>query len=220
MAHFEVESSEGMNFVKATLDNETIRAERGALCYMTGSISMKAPLPSIGGWITSALADECVFRPTYTGTGTVFLESSFGGFHIFELSGEPWILDRGTYWASEGGVQLGTHREKVLTSLFAGEGFIYLQTKVSGRGKVVLTSQGPVELHTIDGGMIEADGSYVIARTEGISFTMKRATRSILGAWVSGEGSNRVYEGKGRMLVSSVPYWRYRIMQERQGVLA
>jgi uncharacterized protein (AIM24 family) len=218
MAKFDIEHSEGMHYVKATLQDEMIHAERGALCYMTGKIKMQAPLPTLRGWVVSALTDESGFRPSYTGTGEVFLESSFGGFHVFEIHDESWILDRGAYWASEGSVKLSAHREAFLTALFAGEGLIYLQTQVSGQGKVVLCSQGPVEEFTLNNEMIEADGNYVIARTSSISFKIKRTTRSILGAWTSGEGANRVYEGKGKVLVSSVPYWRYRMMQERQGL--
>jgi len=37
-----------VSFVKITLDNETVRAERGALCYLFGDIAIDAPVPSIG----------------------------------------------------------------------------------------------------------------------------------------------------------------------------
>ena len=40
----------------------------------------------------------------------------------------------------------GVHRERIMTSLWAGEGLIYLQTKVRGQGKVVLITRGLVEL--------------------------------------------------------------------------
>ena len=48
MALFEVIDVEGVSFVKITLDNETVRAERGALCYLFGDIAIDAPVPSIG----------------------------------------------------------------------------------------------------------------------------------------------------------------------------
>jgi uncharacterized protein (AIM24 family) len=90
------------------------------------------------------MADEAVYRPTYTGTGVITLESSLGGFHVISLQVETWILERGTYWASEGSVDVGFHREKLQTGLWTGEGPVYLQTRVRGEGQVVLTTRGPV----------------------------------------------------------------------------
>jgi uncharacterized protein (AIM24 family) len=214
MAKFEVHELEGSRYVDVTLENETIRAEAGALCCMTGNITMDSRLiPSIGGLIKSLLAEESVYRPTYTGTGVVSLESSYGGFHVIELDGESWILEKGTYWASDGSVDVTFHREGVMTSLWAGEGLVYLQTKVKGRGKVVVTGAGPIEEVTLDAGKkFVAEGKYVVGRTAGVSFKLTRATKSFLGKYTAGEGLVRVYGGPGRILVNPAPYWRYRML--------
>src|SRR5262245_30244444 len=89
MAEFTIHSLEGTQYVDVHLDNETIRAEAGALCYLTGDITIRSKLvPSLGGLVKSLLANEAVYRPTYTGTGTVTLESTVGGFHVLELQKE------------------------------------------------------------------------------------------------------------------------------------
>ena len=67
MAEFKVEYMEGMQYVDVHLNNETVRVEAGALSYLKGDISIHSELiPSIKGMITSLLADESVYRPTYT----------------------------------------------------------------------------------------------------------------------------------------------------------
>jgi uncharacterized protein (AIM24 family) len=189
IAHGENGSAEleGSRYVDITLENETVRAEAGALCCMSGNITMDSRLvPSIGGLTKSLLADESVYRPTYTGTGVISLESSFGGFRVLELEGETWILEKGTYWASEGSVDVSFHRESILTSIWAGEGLIYLQTKVHGHGKVVITSTGPIEGITLEKGKnFVAEGKYVVGRTAGVSFKIRRATKSNLGKFVA-----------------------------------
>jgi uncharacterized protein (AIM24 family) len=213
MAKFEVHEQEGEHYVDIIMENETVRAEAGALCCMTGSITMDSRLvPSVGGLIKSLLADEAVYRPIYTGTGVLTLESSLGGFHVIDLQDESWILESGAYWASDGGVNVSFHREKVLTSLWAGEGFIYLQTKVSGRGKVALATKGPIEEIDLEPGKnFVAEGKYVIGRTAGVSLKIRRASKSYLGKFTSGEGSVRVYAGTGRILLNPTYYWRYRL---------
>ena len=138
MAQFEIIENEGVSFVKVTLDDEMIRAERGALNYLKGDIGINARLPPVGGIIKRLLAEESVIRPRYKGTGEVFLESYVGGFHVFDLDETPWILEKGACWAWDGEVELSVFRETVMTSLFSGEGIVALQTRVSGHGKVVL----------------------------------------------------------------------------------
>lgn len=216
MAKFDLEQQEGMHWVKITIDNETVQAESGALSSMTGDIVMQVKSPSLGGILKSYVSEESYFRPTYTGTGVIFLESSLGGYHVLELKGESWILDSGTYWASEGSVDLGAYREKMSTSYWAGDGLIDWQTKARGRGKVVLTAPGTVEEITLEKGKpLVANGKCVIARTADVSYAIRRATKSFIASYAAGEGYCRHYNGPGRVLVCYTPYWRYRMFAQQ-----
>lgn len=216
MAEFRIHSLEGMQYVDAHLKDETITAEAGAFCYSTGKIDIRSKLiPSVFGVLRSLLSEEAIFRPTYSGTGVVTMESSFGGFHLLELRGDSWILEPGTYWASEGDVKLSYHRERMLTSLWSGEGLVYLQTKVSGTGKVVVTTRGPIEEIELNGKKVVAEGKYVVGRTEGVKFTVQRPTKNILGRLTAGEKFVRVFEGRGKLLLNPSPFWRYKLFAER-----
>jgi uncharacterized protein (AIM24 family) len=217
MAEFKIHELEGTRYVDVHLNHEMVRLESGALSYFSGDINVHSQLvPSIPGLIKSLLANEAVYRPTYTGTGVITLESSLGGFHLLDLRGESWILERGTYWASEGSVDVGFHRERIGTAIWAGEGPIYLQTRVSGHGQVILATCGPIDEVVLgDGKKLVTEGKYVIARTGDVTFKVRRATKNYLGTFTSGEGRVRVYEGSGRVLVNPTPYWRYRMFTER-----
>lgn len=126
------------------------------------------------------------------------------------------LFERGTYWASAGSIDVSYHRERMATALWAGEGPIYLQTKVSGHGEVIVTTRGPVEEIVLgEGGKVVAEGKHVICRTGDVSFEMQRSTKSYMGRFTSGEGYVRVYKGMGRVLLNPAPYWRYRISAER-----
>jgi uncharacterized protein (AIM24 family) len=216
MATFEVLEQEGMNFVKIAIENEMVRAESGALCWMTGGIEMDARIRLAGRAITSYLSEESFIRPRYTGTGTIYLEASFAGFHVFEVGNESWILQSGAYWASEGAVDIGIRRERMWTSIWAGEGFIDWQTLLTGPGQAVIVSQGPIEDITLEPGQkVVANGKYVVARTANVRFSIARPTKSLIGAYVSGEGYCHVYEGPGRVFLSATPYWRYKMFVQQ-----
>lgn len=100
MATFEVEQSEGMRWIRVDLDDDDCRTERGALNHMVGSVKMDVPLPSLRGMWVSLFSDESVLRPRYVGTGTVYLDSTLGGYHSFPIrNGDRWILDTHCFWA-------------------------------------------------------------------------------------------------------------------------
>ena len=55
------------------------------------------------------------------------------------------------------------------------------------------------------------DGRMVIARTEGIQYSIRKPTRTWIGYFLSGQRAAHVYEGTGRLLISTIPYWRHAI---------
>jgi uncharacterized protein (AIM24 family) len=215
MANFEIIEEQGTHYVRATLHKEAIRAEAGALCKLEGDIRIEAPLPSPLAMMRSAMSDETMFRPRYVGTGVVDLESSLGGFYALDLRDESWILDRGAYWASEDSVTLSVYRERVWTSLWVGAGVVDYRTRVSGTGRVVLATRGPVEEVTLDDSRCWVQGPYVIARTAGVSYRIRRPTKSFWRSFTTRERLLRGYEGTGRLLVTSVPYWRLMVAEGR-----
>ena len=217
MAKFLIKHLEGTQYVEIHLNHEMVRVEAGALSYLQGEIELHSPLiPSVAGAIKSVVADESIYRPTYAGTGIITLESSLGGFHVLDLRGEAWILERGAYWASEGSIDVSFHREKLTPSLWAGEGPLYLQTKVRGEGKVVVTTRGPVEAVKLEKGQrVISQGKYVICRTADVQFTVQRPTKNLLGRFTAGEGLVRCFTGPGTVILNPAPYWRYRIFMER-----
>jgi uncharacterized protein (AIM24 family) len=212
MAKFELEHTEGMRWIKVTLNGETVRAEKGALNHMVGDIIMDTPLPRPRDVLVSMISEESPLRPRYRGTGELFLESTLGGFHIMELNeNESWIFNIGAYWASESEIKLTITRERFWTSFRAGEGFFWFQTAARGKGKVVLATQGPIEEMILNSGKVVVSGNNVVGRTAGIKFTIRRPTKSYLSYLLSGENYARVYEGTGKLLLCTTPYWRFRV---------
>ena len=159
----------------------------------------------------------------YAGSGVITLESSLGGYHVLELDSETWLLERGAYWASDGTEEVGFHREPVSRGVLAGEGPVYLLTRVRGVGRVALTTRGPVFEHQLQPGeRVVCDGSLVIARTGDVRFRVRRVTDNLIGFLTAGEGWVRAYEGTGRLLLNPAPFWRYRILNrnDREGDVA
>ena len=206
MAEFTIREIEGMRQVSARIRESSIRARSGALSHMDGKIDVEVPLPGPLTLLRSAISNEAAIRPRYTGTGSIHLEASMGGYHVFEARHQRWILEPGVFWAAEGEVDLGIRREAFLTSFWAGDGLLNYQTTVQGDGKVVINAPGPVEEVDLDDSEIVVQGRLVLGRTDGLRYRVRRVT-GYFRALLSGEPLVRSYAGTGKVLVCWTPYW-------------
>lgn len=212
MAEYEVVELEGMRFLRIHLAEQTVRTERRALAYLKGAVELRAPFPGLGEAIRCGIGRQSLIRPSFSGSGELNLRPSMGGYHIFDLEGDGWVLERGAYWASDGSVRIGIHRDPMLTSLWAGDGLINFRLEVSGRGRVALNAFGPVRAVAVEGQQVKVDGRLVIAWSNGLRYRMRRAASSLVGHYLSGHRWMRTYEGDGTVLICGSPYWHRRLL--------
>ena len=205
MAEFTVREIEGMRQLRIDLRDECVRSVRGALSRMEGAVRMTAPLPGPAALLKSWISSEAAIRPRYSGTGTVHLRPSMRGFHVFEARAHRWILEPGVFWASEGDVDLGLRLERMIPSMWAGEGLIHLQTTVAGEGRIAINAPGPVEEIDVDGELV-VRGRQVLGRTSGLRFSVRRPA-GFVQSIIAGEKLARVFTGKGKALVCWTSYW-------------
>ncbi|WP_372949299.1 AIM24 family protein [Mariniphaga sp.] len=199
---FDVINRERLNMVKVELENATFRYEAGAMHYMKGNLEMQSNAPGMGKIFKSMITKEKIIKPVITGTGTVFLQPSFGEFTILELQNDEWILDQGAYYASEIDVELGAYTNRAISALFSGEK--WFQTVVAGSGKVIINSAGPLEEMVLVNDKLVVDGRFAVARTSGIELKVTKATSGIFSTVISGEGLVNTFTGTGKVLIAPV----------------
>ena len=201
---FEVIQADLWRLPKITLRSEEVVLEAGALHYMKGNIEIESQLPSVGGFLKSALTKESAVKPRYRGTGEIFLEPTFGEVNLMELNGDAWVLDKGAFLACDRTVEVGMFTNKAMAGLFGGEGFF--QTEVKGRGKVFYLSPGPVQKIVLDGTeTLTVDGSFAVARTASLQYEVAKATKGMFSSWTSGEGLVNKFRGQGVVMIAPVP---------------
>jgi uncharacterized protein (AIM24 family) len=200
---FEVVYSDLHQMPKVVLKGSACVLEAGALHYMRGNVEIEVPKAKLSGFVKGALTKESATRPRYTGTGEVFLEPTFGEVNVLELDGEAWVLDRGAFLAADIGVELGVFTNKAWSGLIGGEGLF--QTKVSGKGKVFFLSDGICERIDLRDEKLVVDGSFAVARSASLAFTVEKATKGLIGSLRSGEGFVNVIRGTGTVLIAPIP---------------
>ena len=190
--------------VRIILEDSSVKLESGALSYMKGDIDIKNKMGGVVGlgkkFFNSKLTGETMFKPTYEGTGEIFLEPSFGHYALIELEDEEIVVDDGLFYACEEGVEVGSAMQKSVSSALFGNEGLY-QTSISGSGIVVLELPVPeseVFKCKLFNDTLKVDGNFVALRTSNVKFTVEKSS-SIIGSMSNGEGLLNVYRGTGEV---------------------
>lgn len=191
--------------VRIILDDSSVRLESGALSYLKGDIEIHnkigGPLGLGKKFLTSKVTGETMFKPTYSGTGEIFLEPSFGHYALIELEDDEIVVDDGLFYACEESVEVGAAMQKSISSMLLGNEGVF-QTRLTGSGVVVLELPVPeTEIFKckLNKDVLKVDGNFAILRTGDIEFTVEKASKSIVGTATSGEGFLNVYRGTGEV---------------------
>ncbi|MCX7301163.1 MAG: AIM24 family protein [Rhodobacterales bacterium] len=218
MADFTIRDIEGMRQVQIEIRDETVRARKGAMSNMRGKIKLTPRLPGGGDVIRALFVREPAIRPYYTGTGSILLQPSHGGYHVLDVvEGDQWILEPGVFWACEGDVRLGMKKERFWPSFWSGDGFFPWKTVLTGQGRAVINAPGPVETVDLEDETLNVQGRLILGRTSGLRFTARRPS-TFFRSMISGQQLLRSYSGKGKALVCWTPYWNERLLKSLESL--
>jgi len=191
--------------IRIILEDSSVKIEPHALSYMKGNIEIKNKSGGLIGFgkkiISSRLTGETAFKPTYSGTGEIFLEPSFGHFALIELEDDEIIISDDMFYACEEGIDINAAIQKNISSAFLGSEGLY-QTRIEGNGIVALKVPVPeseIFKCILINDTLKVDGNLAILRTGNIEFSVEKSSKSIVGTVVSGEGMVNVYRGTGEV---------------------
>lgn len=184
------------------LTNDKVTVESGAMSYFQGPLEMVSGLTAgnaLGRMFSGAVTGEKMARPEYRGSGMLVLEPSFRHFLLLQLDNESIVVDRGMFFAAQGGVQVRSIMQKnVSSAIGGGEGLF--QIGLSGTGLVVLESPVPsceIDIIELEKDVLRVDGNFTLLRSDSLEFTVERSAKTLLGSAASGEGLVNVYRGTG-----------------------
>lgn len=130
--------------------------------------------------------------------------------HILLVDAADWagglIIEDGLFLGCQGSVDIKTVSRSTLSSaMLGGEGLF--NSCLTGKGIVILESPVPeqelIEVQ-LTNDTLKVDGSFAIAWSKDLTFTVERTTKTLVGSAASGEGLVNVFRGTGRVLLAVV----------------
>ena len=193
-------------------DKNGVIAQAGAMQIMMGDIGVSTNIKSPGDFfkkiVGSRVTDETAVKPYYQGEGILVLEPTYK--HILLLDVEEWngslIIEDGMFLACEDTLTLEVKARTNLSSALLGNEGLF-NTSITGSGVVAVESPVPYdEIIVVDikDDVVKLDGSFAIAWSQELDFTVERTTKTLLGSFASGEGFVNVYQGTGRLWIAPV----------------
>src|SRR3954467_5504100 len=193
---------------------DEIRAEAGAMTYMTDGIEMDARMTGgiLGGLTRKFLAGESLFLTYFTcaaPTGRVAFSAPYPGKIIrFPLQSNAIICQRGSFLCATGEINITVEfTKRIGAGFFGGEGFIL--ERFEGAGEVFAHSGGtivPFELKA--GEKLKVDTGCLVAFDPTVDYDIARVG-GIKTSLFGGEGLFfAVLTGPGRVWLQTLPFSR------------
>ena len=219
MGIFANQSGLKMKQVRIKLRNSSVKTEAGALYFYKGDIESKSNIGGIGGLfkkaVSGSITNESAIKPTYKGSGEIYLEPAFKHYIILEINNDSIIVDKGMFFCCSSSIEVKDFMQKNTSSSILGNEGLF-QIELSGSGIIVLECNVPkneiVEFSLSHGEELKVDGNFAIARTKGISFSVTKSDKTLFGSAINGEGFLNTFSGEGNvslLLLSYVSKMKY-----------
>jgi len=185
---------------------EQFRTEAGAMVSMSPTLKLEAKSAGKGlmGTLKAAVGGEGLFVSLYTaetGDGELILApGTLGDVMKMDMAGNTLYAQSGAYLAGSPDLELSTKGS--LKAMISGEG-LFLQ-KISGRGILFLNTYGAFfEKNLAPGESTIVDTNHIVAFEETVQYKIRKAAKSIISSFVSGEGLVCEYTGPGKIWVQT-----------------
>lgn len=189
-----------------------VTVQAGAMQWMAGGVhattGLKGPGDLMGKMFKGAVTGESVVKPEYVGSGYLMLEPTYKYLLLEDVSN--WdgglVLDDGLFLACESTVEQKIQaRTNFSSAAFGRMGLFNL--KLKGKGIAALESNVTREqLIVVDlvDDVLAIDGNFAICWSGSLKFRVDKSGKTLIGSAVSGEGLVNVYEGTGRIMLSTL----------------
>lgn len=208
-----IEGEESQVAMVTLRPGETLRAESGAMLFMTHGVEMNTDLQGASAAFSRLMTGQNVFLTDFTyngdmegivGLGTDF-PSKIVRLSLADYDNSTLICQRGAYLASNPGVNIEMEFTKKLgTGFFGGQGFV-LQ-RLSGQGDVLIKAGGTlVEKDLEEGEVLRVTSGSIVAFTSTVEYDIQMMP-GIKNVMFGGEGLFvTTLKGPGKIWLQGMP---------------
>lgn len=200
-----------MTVAKLSLQaGESITCEVGAMIAMSSGFTVETTSRNKGGGggigkgLKRMFAGENYFLNHFTATSPnqtlIICPALLGDIMHYPLTGGTLIVQGSSWLASSAGIDIDATWQGIGKALFSGESMFWV--KCTGTGDLLLNSFGAI--HRIDvNGQHVVDTGHIVAFEDTLQFEIGKASESLVGSFLGGEGLVCKFRGQGKLYCQS-----------------
>jgi uncharacterized protein (TIGR00266 family) len=189
---------------------ESITCEVGAMIAMTSGLTVETTSKNKaggGGFIKGLkrmFSGESFFLNHFTAqqpSQTLLIGPTLLGDCVHHTMRGGTMIVQGSSWlASTPGIDIDTSWQGFSSALFSGESMFWV--KCSGGGELYLSSYGAIPSVEVNGDYT-IDTGHIVAFEDSLKFNIGKASRSLIGSFLGGEGLVCKFHGQGKLYYQS-----------------
>ncbi|MCA9234145.1 MAG: TIGR00266 family protein [Planctomycetales bacterium] len=189
---------------------ETVTCEVGAMIAMTSGFAVETTTRKKGGGggimkgLKRMLAGENLFLNHFTATAPdqtlIIGPGLLGDVMHHRLAGGTLVVQGSSWLASDPGIDIDASWQGFGKALFSGESMFWV--KCSGAGNLFLSSFGVIDAVAVDGEYV-VDTGHIVAFEDTLDFKITKASKSLVGSFLGGEGFVCRFQGQGSLFCQS-----------------
>jgi uncharacterized protein (AIM24 family) len=200
MVIYTVQSNGACNQLVIELINDAVLVDAQTVAYVTGNIDLEASDNTFGTKFKSYFIGASVFKPTFRGTGKIYLNATLGSYHKFSLkNNEELLINPKVFIACRNSIEVKPQLNFSLKNFLTGVPLLSMYFK--GTGSIMVVMPGPVQECALKEDKFVAIASEVAAYN-----TTLKVSREIVGKnWLGDQKMAKVYRGTGSVFFSPIP---------------
>ena len=189
---------------------ESVTCEVGAMIAMSSGFTVETTSKNKGGGggivkgLKRMLAGENLFLNHFTATGDnqslIIGPRLLGDVLHYPMTGGTLVVQGSSWLASATSIEIDATWQGIGKALFSGEGMFWV--KCTGQGDLWLSSFGAIYSVAIDGEYV-VDTGHIVAFEDTLEFRVGKASPSLVGSILGGEGLVCKFSGQGVLYCQS-----------------
>jgi uncharacterized protein (TIGR00266 family) len=209
---YELLARPASSIAKVTLNaGESITCEVGAMIAMTSGITVETTTRQKGGGgggvvkgLKRMFAGESMFLNHFTATlpeqSLIIGPRMLGDVMHYPMTGGTLIVQGSSWMASSTSIDVDATWQGLGKALFSGEGMFWV--KCSGSGSLLMSSFGVIYPVDVNGEYV-VDSGHIVAFEDTLQFQLTKASKSLVGSFLGGEGLVCRFSGQGKLYCQS-----------------
>jgi uncharacterized protein (TIGR00266 family) len=189
---------------------ESITCEVGAMIAMSSGLTVETTSKSRGGsggiikGLKRMFSGESFFLNHFTAQqpsqSLLIGPTMLGDCVHHTMRGGTMIVQGSSWLASTPGIDIDTTWQGFTSAFFSGESMFWV--KCSGGGELYLSSYGAIHCVEVKGDYT-IDTGHIVAFEDSLKFNIGKASRSLIGSFLGGEGLVCKFRGQGKLYYQS-----------------